>query len=154
MGEPGTTFRLPERGSPEITVIPDLFRGPRVEVDGQPVPRAREAVRLYWPVRMADGSVRRLFLAGQLTGLRAIVDGREYPIERRLRGWEVVLAVVPIGLVPFLVGALGLLTGGVATGLSFALFRFERPLAVRLAVWAALLVAATLVGYVAAPALG
>jgi hypothetical protein len=101
---------------------------------------------MYWPIRLNDGSERRLYLAGQLTGLRAIVDGTEYQIERRLHAWEVALAVLPIGVVPLLVGAVGLLTGGLATGLSLALFRLPSPLGVRVAAWAAVLAASVVVG--------
>jgi hypothetical protein len=148
-----TSFRLGEPGSPEIAVRPDLFRGPSVAVNGQAVARARDGMRIYWPIPMADGSERRLFLAGQMTGLRAIVDGTEYPVERRLAPWEVVLAVAPIGLVPILVGGVGLLTGGIATGLAFALFRFEWSPVVRLAAWAVLTAVAAAIGYLASPLL-
>jgi len=148
-----TTIHLAESGSPEVAVTPDLFRGPRVAVAGVPVRPRRDGVRIYWPIRLADGRERRLFLAGQLTGLRAIVDGAEYPIERRLAPWEVVLAVLPIGIVPFLVGAIGLLTGGVATGLSFALFRATWPSTARIGAWATLLAVSALAGYLAAPLL-
>jgi hypothetical protein len=146
---PATTFRLPEPGSPDISVTPDLLRGPRVAVDGRPIERRRDGPRVYWPVRLAGGVERRLFLAGHLTGLRAIVDGTEYPIERRLAPWEVALSVVPIGLVPLLVGAIGLLTGGLVAGLSFALFRAPWPLVARLGAWAAGVAAAIAVGYAA-----
>ncbi|HEU4672160.1 MAG TPA: hypothetical protein VFS32_04610 [Candidatus Limnocylindrales bacterium] len=147
------TFRLGEAGSPEITVTPDLLRGPRVSVAGRPVAPEREGIALYWPIRMADGSERRLRLTGQLVGLRAIVDGTEYPIERRLAPWELVLAVLPIGLVPAAVGGAGLLTGGIATGVSLALFRLPWPTAARVVGWAILAVVAAIVGGLAAPLL-
>jgi hypothetical protein len=144
-------FRLPDAGSPEIAVAPDLLRGPSVEVDGRAVERRRDGLRIYWPIALADGSERRLFLAGQLTGLRAIVDGREYPVEPRLPAWQLVLAVVPIGIVTFLVGVIGLLTGGLATGASFVIFRRPWPVVVRVAAWAVALVVAVVAGAVAAP---
>jgi hypothetical protein len=146
-----TTFRLRERGSPEIAVAPDLLRGPRVLVDGRPVSPRREGIALYWPIPMADGSERRLRLTGQLVGLRAIVDGIEYRVERRLTAWELVLAVLPIGLVPAFVGAIGILTGGIATGASFALFRLPWPPAARVAAWAVLVAVAAAVGWASAP---
>ena len=148
------TFRLREPGSPDITVTPDLLRGPRVAVDGRPITPRREGIALYWPIAMADGTERRLRLTGQLVGLRAIVDGVDYRIERRLTVWELVLAVLPIGLVPTLVGGFGLLTGGVATGISFALFRRPWPLGARIATWAVLVAGAAAVGYLATPLLG
>ncbi|HEY3522764.1 MAG TPA: hypothetical protein VGK63_03585 [Candidatus Limnocylindrales bacterium] len=148
---PPTTFRLHEPGSPEITVTPDLFRGPRVALDGVPAPPARDGLALYWPIPMADGTERRLRLTGQLVGLQAIVDGTSYPVERRLALWELVLAVVPIGLVPALVGPIGLLTGGIATGLTFGLFRLPRAAWLRVAIWAALTAVAAAAGAVVGP---
>jgi hypothetical protein len=125
-----------------------------VSVDGQPVTRRRDGARIYWPITFADGSERRLFLAGQLTGLRAIVGGAEYRVERPLAVWQLALAVVPIGLVPFLVGVAGLLTGGIATGASFALFRAPWPAPALVAAWAVAVGVAIGVGYLAAPLLG
>ncbi len=149
-----TTFRLAEAGSPEITVTPDLFRGPRVAVDGRPLAPSREGIALYWPIPMADGTERRLRLTGQLVGLRAVVDGTDYPIERRLAPWELALAVLPIGLVPAAVGGIGILTGGIATGVAFALFRLPWPAPARVAGWAGLVAVAGVVGWLAAPLLG
>jgi hypothetical protein len=140
------TFRLSEPESPEITVENDVLRGPRVFTDGQLVPRRRERGRPVWPIPMSDGSVRQLFLVGQFVGLRAIVDGHEYPIERRLAPWELLLAVLPIGLITVLVGAAGILTGGVVTGLTFPLLRQPWPVVLRIGAWAVLLVLAFAVG--------
>jgi hypothetical protein len=150
IAEPRPTFRLGARG-PEVTVRPNLLRGPSVEVDGRPVARRREGARIYWPIAMDDGSERQLFLTSQLTGLRAVVDGTEYPVERRLDRWELGLAVLPLGLVPFLVGAMGLLSGGVLTSVSLPLLRAPWPAPVRIAAWAVGLAAAIGVGYVTAP---
>jgi hypothetical protein len=147
----GTSFRLDEPGSPVIEVRPDLLRGPGVSIDGRRVVRQRAGARIYWPIALADGSERRLYLAGQMTGLRAIVDGNEYRIERPLAGWELVLAVLPVGLVPLLVGVVGLLTGGLATGVSLAIFRLPRPVVVRIAAWAVAVGVAVAVGGVMAP---
>jgi hypothetical protein len=153
-GSPPSSFRLEEAGSPEISVRPDLFRGPSVSVDGRPVPRRRAGARSYWPIALDDGSERRLFLAGQLTGLRAIVDEREYPVERRLAGWELALAVVPIAVVTLLVGVVGLLTGGVASGVSFAIFRLPWPGIARIAAWTVAFALAVLAGRAVAPLFG
>ncbi len=150
---PRSTFRLNEPGSPEVTVRPDLLRGPRVLVDGAPVERHRDGVRIYWPIRMADGTERRLFLIGQLTGLRAIVDDVVYPIERPLSRRELVLAVAPIAVVPVLVGAVGLLTGGAATSLAFGVFRTSWSPAMRLVAWAGTLLLAVVLGFVTQPLL-
>jgi hypothetical protein len=144
-------FRLPDAGSPEIRITPDLLRGPSVEVGGRPVERRRDGIRIYWPVTFADGSERRLFLAGQLTGLRAVVDGREYPVEPRLPTWQLVLAVAPIGIVTLLAGVVGLLTGGLATGASFVIFRRPWPLVARLVAWAVALAVAVVAAAVGAP---
>ncbi|HET7026239.1 MAG TPA: hypothetical protein VFI28_00960 [Candidatus Limnocylindrales bacterium] len=150
VGSGPRTFRIDAAGSPEVTVVPDLVRGPRVLVDGRRVERRRDGLRVYWPVTLADGSERRLFLAGHMTGLRAIVDGVEYPIERHLVAWELVLAVVPIGVLSLLLGSIGAILGGLVTGLAFGIFRAPWPAPLRVAVWAGALIAAGVVAYVAA----
>jgi hypothetical protein len=124
-----------------------------VAVDGRLLAPSREGLALYWSIPMADGSERRLRLTGQLVGLRAVVDGSDYPIERRLAPWELVLAVLPIGLVPAAVGGMGILTGGIATGVSFALFRLPWPAAARMVGWAALVLVAGFLGWVGSPLL-
>jgi hypothetical protein len=119
------SFRLPEPGSPEIRVEPDLLRGPRVYVDGREVERRRERGRPFWPVTV-EGKERRILLAGHLTGLRAIVDGADYPIERRLELWELALSFLPLALVT-IGGALGGLLGALAVGGNLALMRRPWP---------------------------
>jgi hypothetical protein len=104
------TFRLPEPGSPEITVNNSQLTGISVEVDGEQVPRLRERGRPAWRIRMDDGSFRRVSFGGRLTGLQAIVEDGSTTIdlERRLSLWEVVLAFIPFGLL----GVTGV-TGGI-----------------------------------------
>jgi hypothetical protein len=141
----------PGPDAPEITVERDLLRGPRVEVDGRPVPRRREGPRIYWPIEYADGSEHRLAIAGQLTGLRAVVDGVEHRLEPPLAGWELGLTFAPIVLLAVLLGSVGALLGGLVTGLSFGLFRAPWPAGARIAVWVILVAIAIGVGYVVAP---
>jgi hypothetical protein len=62
--------------------------------------------------RGADGTTHQITLAGQLTGLRAVVDGTEIPLERRLRPWEIALSGLPFGLA--VGGAIGGLIGAMA----------------------------------------
>jgi hypothetical protein len=92
-------FRLSDAGSPEIAVDQSQLVGLRVAVDGQPLQRLREGGRPAWQIPLADGSRVRVRFGGQLTGLQAILDdGTVIQIERRLRLWELVLAVLPFGL--------------------------------------------------------
>ena len=92
-------FRLPDPGSPEITVDNSQLTGLRVSIDGERAPRLRERGRPTWQVPLADGTTRRVTFAGAFTGLRAIVDdGTTIELERRFALWELVLAVLPFGL--------------------------------------------------------
>jgi hypothetical protein len=102
-------FRLSAAGSPEIEVDQSQLVGLRVAVDGRPLQRLREGGRPAWRIPLADGSGVRVRFGGQLTGLQAILDdGTVIQLERRLRLWELVLAVLPFGLF----GVTGV-TGGV-----------------------------------------
>ncbi|MGZ8528769.1 MAG: hypothetical protein ACXWWR_08235 [Candidatus Limnocylindrales bacterium] len=93
------TFRLPEPGSPEIVVDQSQLTGLSVFADGVRLPRLRERGAPSWRIPMADGTTRRVSLGGQMRGLQAIVDGeRIIQLERRLTLWELILAVLPFGL--------------------------------------------------------
>ncbi len=150
-------FRPDVVGSPEIEVEPDIFRGPRVYVDGRPVPARRERGRPFFAIPMADGSERPLRLGGAFLGLRAVFEGREYPIERRLTLWETFLVLLPLAVVTLGVSlgsvggaALGGLTGGIGVGVDLAVVRRPWPLAVR----TLLAFGVTVVGYLAVALIG
>jgi hypothetical protein len=92
-------FRLPEPGSPEIVVDQSQLTGLSVFADGERLPRLRERGAPSWRIPMADGTTRRVRLGGQMRGLQAIVDDDGViQLERRLTLWELILAVLPFGL--------------------------------------------------------
>jgi hypothetical protein len=125
------TFRLPEPGSPEISVDNSQVTGLRVSIDGQRAARLRERGRPAWLVPMADGSTRRVSFAGAFTGLRAIVDdGPTIALERPFALWELVLAVLPFGLLG-LTGVAGGVVGLVAILANLRLLRLPWPAAGR-----------------------
>ncbi len=127
------TFRLPEPGSPEITVDNSQITGLRVSIGGARAPRLRERGRPAWRVPMADGSERRIWFAGAFTGLRAIVDdGTTIELERRFTLWELVLAVLPFGLLG-LTGIAGGLLGLLAVVVNLQILREPWPLVARIA---------------------
>ncbi len=147
------TFRLPEPGSPEITVDNSQITGLRVSIDGARVPRLRERGRPTWRVPMADGTERRIGLAGAFTGLRAIVDdGTVIELERRFTLWELVLAVLPFGLLG-LTGVAGGLLGLLAIGVNLRILREPWPLVARVAGTMASFAVAAAVSYAIASTL-
>jgi hypothetical protein len=79
---------------------------------------------------MADGTSHEIALAGQYTGLRALVDGTVIPLERRLRPWEVFLVILPLALVT-LGGLIGGLIGGVGTVVNSRLAQTSARTAIR-----------------------
>ena len=146
-------FRLPEPGSPEITVDQSQLAGLRVSVGGERLPRLRERGRPAWRIPMADGTTRRVAFAGQMTGLHAIVEGGStIQLERRLAIWELILAVLPFGLLG-LTGIAGGLIGLVAVVANLRILRMPWPLAVRVAAALGTFVVALVVSYVIARAL-
>lgn len=134
-------IRLPGENGPDVVIEHHLFRIPEVFVDGRPVERLKDRGRPYWPIPTAGGRDRRLFLRSSLTGLRAAVDGTIIPLERRLALWELVLALLPFGLVSF--GAVGGIVGLVAWTVNLRIIRRQWPAAVRAAAVLGVLVAAT-----------
>ena len=93
------TFRLPEPGSPEISVDHSQLTGLRVSVAGERLPRLRQGGRPAFTIPMADGTTRQISIGGQLTGLQVYVDdGTTIPLERRLEPLGARPVVLPIGL--------------------------------------------------------
>jgi hypothetical protein len=138
------TFRPVSPGSPEITVTPDVVRGPRVSVDGTPVLAKRERGRPFYPIPMADGTERPMTLHGPFMGLRARFDEREYEIEPRLHTLELFLVLLPIGLIT-LAWPFGALLGAVGVMIALVVMRRPWPFAVRAVVIVAGFAAALLV---------
>ena len=109
-------YRLPDTDAPAITVRRTGLGGVEVFVDGARV-RGRQDV---YEVPGPDGETHLVRIAGQWSGLRAIADGWNTPLEPPVRIWARALAVLPFALVP--VGALiGGLAGGPADALIGAL---------------------------------
>jgi hypothetical protein len=108
-------FRIPETSGPEIVVRRPFVGFMSVLVDGV---KARRISRrgLIYRIPMPDGSTTDIELVGQWRGLRARVAGTEFPIERSLTRWEIVLTFLPLAL--FAVG--GWLIGGLIAAVAVA----------------------------------
>lgn len=123
-----TSFRIPGTLRPDISVTRSILGSIRVRVDGQKAQR-RGWWRPTYLIPMADGSTKELLLTGQWIGLKAIVNGDEIAIERKLRPWEIALTFLPFGLV-VLGGLIGWLFGAVAWAINVRLARskFRGPI--------------------------
>lgn len=139
-----TAFTPDVPGAPEITVEPDLVRGPKVIVAGERVMPRRERGRPSYPIPMTDGSERPLTLHNQFMGLRGRFEGREYEVEARLTLLELFMVVLPLALVT-LEPPLGALAAAIGVMTNLLIIRRPLPLPVRVALAAAVV----LVGYVA-----
>lgn len=84
-------------------------------VDGVPARRYR-GFNPSFDIPMPDGSISRLQLRGQWTGLKAVVNGVETRLEPSVPRLVVVLAFLPLGLV-----AIGGLIGGLIGGAGLAI---------------------------------
>ncbi|MEO8230132.1 MAG: hypothetical protein ABI628_10275 [Chloroflexota bacterium] len=125
------TIRLPEPGSPEIVVDQSQLTGLGVSVDGVRLSRLRERGAPSWQIPMADGTTRRISIGGQMRGLQAVVEGDGIiQLERRLEIWELILAVLPFGLLG-LTGIPGGILGLIAILVNLRIFRLPWPLPVR-----------------------
>lgn len=104
-------YWLPGTDEPEITVRRSALGGVAVLVDGVRV-RGRRGV---YSVSGPDGEPHLLRVTGAWTGLRAIADGVDTPLEPPRPLWVRLLALAPLALVP-----LGGLVGGVLGALALA----------------------------------
>jgi hypothetical protein len=128
----GHRLELPGGRGPEIVVVSGNLAMPEVFVDGQPVARVREAGHTYWPIPTRGGGTKRLYIRNSLTGLRAAVDGTVIPLERQLSYWEVIVALLPFGLIGLGMagsgaGIVGGAVGIVASGVNLRLMRRPWP---------------------------
>jgi hypothetical protein len=104
-------FRIPGTTGPEIIVRRSPFGTFKVLVDGVPV----NGRRGRFPIHLSDGTVKELRLTGQWTGLKAVVDGVESPLEPPIPRFLLVLIFLP-----FAVGPFGGMIGGAFGGLGVA----------------------------------
>jgi hypothetical protein len=123
-------LELPGGRSPEIVVVTGPLKIPEVVVDGQPVDRVRERGRTFWPIPIKGGEEKRLYIRSSLTGLRVAVDGTVIPLERQLSYWEVIVSLLPFGLVGL--GIAGGAVGIVASAVNLRLMRRPWPIIGRL----------------------
>ncbi len=150
---PPVRFRPDVEGAPEIEVVPDLLRGPRVLVAGERIAAVREGRRPVYPIRMADGTSRPLRLVGGFLGLRARFEGVDHTIERRLTFWETFLVVLPLAILVIGIDArdiagmaVAALITTVCAAAALVAVRASQPTWIR----ALVAVGATVVGYVVA----
>jgi putative regulator of septum formation len=113
-------FRIPGTSEPEIIVRRSTFGGLTVLVDGTPV----KGQRGRYPIQLPDGSIKELRLTGQWTGLKAVVDGVETPLEPPVPRSLLVLAFMPIALVA-VGGLIGGAFGGVGVAVNTGVLRLQ-----------------------------
>lgn len=104
------TFRIPDAPGVEVIVRTSAWKVPQVLRDGELLPRERRGGPFV--LALPDGSRRLLRVRGSLN-LSIDVDGRNYPLERRLSTFEYVFVGLPLVLaIPGFTG--GLLGFGLA----------------------------------------
>lgn len=115
------TFQIPGTTEPNITVRRSALGNLKVLVDGAPAKRhSRRTLR--YDIPRSDGTVTELRLTGQWTGLKAIVDGVETPLEPPVPRYAVILTFLPLALV-LLGGLIGALFGVAAAAINAGLSR-------------------------------
>jgi hypothetical protein len=133
------TFYLPDRSAPALTVRRSTWRGNQLLADRQPAPKGNG--RGTFVVRGPDGAAHEVKLTGQMFQRKAVVDGRELALERPLAAWEMVLVILPVGLVG-IGGAIGGGIGAVAAGVNVQVARMNEAAPLRAAYMIGVLVLA------------
>jgi hypothetical protein len=116
-----SAFRIPGTTGPEIVVRRSLLGNISVLADGIPIKKASRR-SLTYQIPLPDGTTTELQLTGQWSGLRAVVDGAQLPLERPLARWEIALTFLPL-LLALLGGLLGAAFAIVATVINGSLVR-------------------------------
>jgi hypothetical protein len=125
-------FHIPGTTEPEIVIRRSALGSLSVLVDGKPAKR-RHRRTLSYDVPLPDGTVTELRLTGQWTGLKAVVDGVESPLEPRVPIFAVVLTFLPLALV-LLGGVVGALLGVGAAAINARVARLAAAWPLRIAV--------------------
>lgn len=123
-------YRIPGTSEPAITIRRSALGGITV-LAGAVKLRSRRGLSPTYAVPMPDGSTRILRIAGQWTGLKAVVDGVETRLEAPIPVWATALTILPLGLVA-VGGLLGGLFGGIAAVVNTWVVRRPWPTAARL----------------------
>lgn len=89
---------IPGTLGPRITFERSLLGGVRLRADGEKLRRRGWFSRRY-QVTTSDGAAHDLRLAGELTGLKLVIDGTEHALERPMARWQVALVLAPLLLV-------------------------------------------------------
>ncbi|MHB8892070.1 MAG: septum formation family protein [Candidatus Limnocylindrales bacterium] len=123
-------YHVPGTSDPDITIRRSALGGVTV-LAGAVKLRSRSRLTPTYAVPMPDGSTRILRIAGQWTGLKAVVDGVETRLEAPIPAWAVALTILPLGLV-IVGGLIGGLAGGAAAVANTWVVRRPWPTAARL----------------------
>lgn len=92
------TFRIPGTDGPDIEVHRSILGAIKVVVNGVSLKRTSRR-RLAYAIPLDDGTTAEIQLVGQWRGLRALVNGAQIPLERRVAWWETGLMFLPMVLV-------------------------------------------------------
>ena len=135
-------YRLPDTDEPAITIRRSVAGRIALLVDGVPA-RGRGGV---YEVPDADGEVHLVKVTGAWTGLRAIADGWDTPVEPPVPQWSRLLILLPLLLV--VGGLVGAALGGIGAAINTLVGRSAAGALTRAAVMivVAVLAAAAWVG--------
>jgi len=126
------TFRVPDSPAVDVLIRTSIWKVPQVFHDDLLLPRQRRGGPFV--LTQADGTQRILRVRGTVN-MSIEVDGRTYPLERRLTTLEFVLVALPavLAIPGFTGGALGFILGiaGILTNIRLA--RRSAPAIVRVA---------------------
>jgi hypothetical protein len=145
------SFRIPGTTGPEIVVRRSLLGDIKVFADGIPIKKSSRR-GLTWQLPLLDGTTTQLTLTGQWTGLRAIVNGAQLPLERPLARWEVALTFLPLLLV-IAGGVVGAVFAIAALAINTSLVRRSISPSIKAVAMVAVTVVAVILWFLAASAI-
>ena len=123
------SFVVPGTTGPQISVERNVLGGLTVMADGRKIPKHGNW-RPSYPIALPDGTTVSLSLTGSMVGLKARVNGAEFPIEPPLKKWEQALVLLPIALVA-VGGALGAIIGLIAAAANARVMRSSMSMGAR-----------------------
>src|SRR5579862_1359422 len=126
------TFQIPDAAGTAVEIRTSIWKVPQIFQDHQLLPRQRRGRPFV--LALADGSQRILRVRGTLN-MSIEVDGRTYPLERRLTTIEDVFVALPaiLAIPGFTGGALGFVIGIAGILNNVRLARRDAPTLIRVA---------------------
>ncbi len=107
-------FRVPGTLGPQLEVRRSRLGAAQLYANGERLKGRR--FRGFYDVRTSDGRLHEIRFNAGITALKVRIDGSWLQLEAPLAWWEVGLTLLPLGVMGYLGGVLGVVFGALGVG--------------------------------------